>query len=189
MQCQQRAEPDRMDNTFGLLQLASCLLSIKERQSLRWLAHRVVLNLQAVRIHTFLMLYAHIPRFDKFRPWLSVMPVKPHPPNPYPPSWLPVPLCVGDSLNSCVPSQHLLWSQVAADFQGGTCRGSFLEYGMNARCILGDLSLDRSSAHVSHSNLRVLWCTSYVKVAKLRGAHCEVVGGCVLSTFTDFLLP
>ena len=30
--CQQRADFSRMDHTFGLLQLASCLLSIEERR-------------------------------------------------------------------------------------------------------------------------------------------------------------
>lgn len=90
-----------MDHTFDLLQLASYLLSIEERRSPRWLAHRAVLTLEAIRIDDFSIRYAHIPRFDKFRPWLSVMPVKAHPPNPYPPNWLPVPFCVADSPNSC----------------------------------------------------------------------------------------
>ncbi len=67
--------------------------------------------------------------------------------------------------------------------------GSFQILGLNAHCILGEWSLDRSSAQVSHSNVRIWLCGSYVKVAELRGAHCKVVGGSVLSTFTDSLLP
>ena len=66
---------------------------------------------------------------------------------------------------------------------------SFQSIVLNARCILGEWSLDRSSVHVSHLNMRVLWCVSYVKVAELCGAHCQVVGACVLPTFTDSLLP
>ena len=119
--CQQQAEFGRMDHTFGLLQLASCLLSIEERRSLRWLTHKAILILQAVRIDDFSALYAHIPRFDRCRPWLSVMPVTPQPPNPYPPNWLPVPCCVGDSLNSCGLSQHPFEIPSRNRFQVGTC--------------------------------------------------------------------
>lgn len=66
---------------------------------------------------------------------------------------------------------------------------SFQSIGLNARCILGEWSLDRNSARVSQSYLRVLWCASYMKVAKLRGAHCKCLGGCVLSTFHPFPTP
>lgn len=177
------------DHTCGLLQLASCLLSIEEPRSPRWLAHKAILTLEAVRIGDLSVHYPHIPRFDRFRPWLSVMPVKPHPPNPSPPSWLPVPCCVGDSSNSCGLSQHAIAISWRRRCQGENCICSFQSIELNARCILGEWSLGRSSAHVSHPNLRILWCASYVKVAKLRGAHGKVVGGCLLSDFTDSLLP
>lgn len=63
------------------------------------------------------------------------------------------------------------------------------EYWTDARCIRGEWSLGRDSVHISHSNMKILWFASYMKVAELRGAHSKVVGGCVLSTFTDPLLP
>ena len=106
-----------MDHTFVPLQLASCLLSIEGRRSLRWLTHKVILTLNAVRIDGFSVLDTHIPRFDKCRLWLSVMPVNGHPPNTDPPNCLPVPLCGRDSLNSCGLSQHHHRFRVAADFE------------------------------------------------------------------------
>ena len=59
---------------------------------------------------------------------------------------------------------------------------SFQSIGLNARCILEDWSLGRSSARVSYSNVWILWPASYVKVAELRGAHGKGVVGCLLST-------
>ncbi len=49
-----------------------------------------------------------IPRFDRCRPLLRLMPVNAHPPNPAPSNWLPERACVGDSLNSCDARQRRL---------------------------------------------------------------------------------
>ena len=97
--------------------------------------------------------------------------------------------CVGDSPNSCGLGQHTVVVPSRSRFQSGMCMDLFQRIGLNARCILGEWNLDRSSAHVSHSILMILRCGSHVEVAELCGAHCKVVEGCVLSTFTDSLLP
>lgn len=46
---------------------------------------------------------------------------------------------------------------------------------MNAHCILGGWSLDKSSAYVSEHKTHHPLARAYVKVAKLRGTHCELV--------------
>ena len=48
MHGQQLVDFGRIDHTFGLLQLAFCLLSIEGRRSPRWLAHKTELTLRTV---------------------------------------------------------------------------------------------------------------------------------------------
>lgn len=43
----------------------------------------------------------------------------------------------------------------------------FESIGLSVHCILGEWSLDRNSAQVSQSNLRMAWWAWYIKIAKL----------------------
>lgn len=53
-----------MHHTFGLLQLASCLLSIEERRSLRLLAHKAGSTLGNVSIDDLSVLYSMLTYLD-----------------------------------------------------------------------------------------------------------------------------
>ena len=59
MHCQQRADFSRIDHTFGLLQLAFCLLSIEGRRSPKWLARKVGSTLRTVSHYQPSILHAH----------------------------------------------------------------------------------------------------------------------------------
>ena len=138
MHCQQQAEPGQME--AYLRPTAACFLSALHKRTAvtRMASPQSRIEPASCQMDDLSMLYVHVPRFDKFRPWLSVIPVKPHPPNPAPPNWLPEPFCVGDSLNSCGSSQYTVVAPSRSRLLGGTRVGLFQRIGLDARCILGE---------------------------------------------------